>query len=279
MTVDAGMLTLPALNYIAACAADNDVYQLQEMQVPRTQATALKELGGFGRRRLAVKAITKRCLTIRIDVLVLHKLIEYIGLYRRSTAQFQNAKGSKEGLLTLAALHYMQACMASQDIHSLRRLNLVYRDIEAVQRLRLDDAEGEGNVADLLLSLHNRCVSIKANQVLLDTALKTLHDEICSQETIIKAIAGGATKTMMRKLTGLSAREYADYRMLLGLSPRPGRLKQPDRPAIGQLHRHFKSLSDHKVRLPLPLAEYVSTSEATGIPVGVIWNISKHWHM
>jgi len=168
--------------------------------------------------------------------------------------------------LVYQTLRYASETLAGGDIEAVLDLGFTVEQIARLAQLTLNDLRHLSQVRTHFLdvSVHVACFDRVLVHMDQNRHRESLYDELICQ---------GASFPMLRAFTGMSNREFATRRRLLGMTGSgAGRPATPSEDDEQKLWNAWQSSSHllHEER-------YLDASKTTGLPLSVIWSLINRW--
>ena len=170
-----------------------------------------------------------------------------------------------------AVLLYAMRCLAEGDQPALRSMNFGPEEVAALRGLDLEDLYR-------VASLKAHCLDIRLERPMYWSMVAHLRRERQSASTKRELIEADAPLEMMRRLFGVSRREYTRLRRLLRVETGNGRPREPDEAVSRSLWAAFIARREaHDLQSPFPPQEYLALHHETGASLRAIWALSIRW--
>ncbi len=168
--------------------------------------------------------------------------------------------------LVFQTLRYVCETLADGDIQAVLDLGLRMDQIARLARFSLNDLRHLSDVPTHFMdvSVNAECLDRVIAHMERSREREALHDEL---------IRNGAPYPMLFSFTGMTNREFAARRRLLGMSG-SGRGRPPT-PSEDDEQRVWAAWQA-SAQKPLE-ARYLHVSETTGVPLNLVWSMTDSW--
>jgi len=177
---------------------------------------------------------------------------------------------SKESDLTAAVFLYAVRCLVEGDQLALRDMQFGPKEVDALQQLNITDLCRTGN-------LRGHCLQVQLDRDVFWRLVDRLRQQRESDQLQHALMQADAPQDMMRGLFGLSSKEYARWRRLLGFTAAVGRPCEPAEEQANALWLAWQAHAGDDGEVSLTGEDYRALKDATGLELRTIWSLTQRW--
>lgn len=178
---------------------------------------------------------------------------------------------TKDADLLLAVVRYILRALGERDFQALRRLRIGSDQLAALSQLRLAD------LAHLAHAPHH-CLHIELDQAALARTLQCVaaaRERERSKQALIDA---DANLPMLRRIFGMSSREYTGRRYLSATGAQRGRPRAPAETEERRVWEAWTARVVNRPALALTAQDYLALHRETGeVALRTIWTLTQRW--
>ena len=176
--------------------------------------------------------------------------------------------GGDQAAYVVAALVYAQRCTANGDAQQVRAIGLTAEAASLISSLSLEEARRLGKLCGKAISL-----SIDSEALVRHVQnMRTSREAESPKHRLLRA---GASREMMAKLFGMSAREYSESRTALSIQSGIGRPPALDGETEEALWYEMKDLL--RGNRSLTPEQIMEIHAKTGVSARLIWRYATYW--
>ena len=177
---------------------------------------------------------------------------------------------SKETDLVLAVLLYAIRSQAEGDMAALQEMGFGKTELEALEGVELAALHRAG-------TLRAHCLTVMLNREVFLPMLQRFRTLQKTEMLKRKLLAEDASLDMMDRFFGMSRRDYARWRRILGVIGTGGRPPDPDEEQTFRLWKAIQEKLAERERKDLLPGDFLDLKEETGLSIRAIWRLAKDW--